>query len=623
MNKNILSRLLELGAIGLYNALRRRLRAQVWRLRMRRKALAGTAGTTWRFASFAHFFRQLQYETTLRSMLLDPQFRAWLPSAKLDPMRIKQDGDEAVAHRVDLLGSGPITLWYPINWHHEFKKEHLRPPFTTTDTSFSYADYARTFHTDIPVPQRSGETNVYHEDIKVLWDLGRMHHLSTLGHAYTTTHDERYTAAFKQDIESFMDQVPYLIGPHWKCPMDVGIRAINLVWALHFFKQSLTLDLEFWQRYSCMLYDHMTYLAHNWEESDKPNNHLLTDYVGYLYLAVLFRTLPGGQRRLRWIKKTMTAGFMHQILADGAAYEGSTAYHRLDCELLLHATTLLRTIGQPVPALENSVQKMLTFFSATIDQGGNLATIGDDDSGSIVFGLAHKPGNPGIKFFPNFGVGILRTNRLHATLRAPAHTAHRPTGHIHHDALSITLSINGHPVLIDPGSFVYTANTAWRHFFKAPPQHSTLFFDTQSQQSADLFQTTLTHTAGSLTPLANGMEAACKVNAGTLRRSVRHQDNTLIIQDVAAQQANELVRWRFVLHPAITVTRSETGYWLAAQTQQLAHIACTHPLQLKHDAAYAPAYGLYQPTQALECSLKTNAAGITITTTITLCVTEA
>jgi uncharacterized heparinase superfamily protein len=53
--------------------------------------------------------------------------------------------------------------------------------------------------------------------------------------------------------------------------------------------------------------------------------------------------------------------------------------------------------------------------------------------------------------------------------------------HGHADCLSFTLSIAGHPILIDPGTYTYHEDPAWRDYFRGTPAHNTVTVDGVSQ----------------------------------------------------------------------------------------------------------------------------------------------
>lgn len=57
-------------------------------------------------------------------------------------------------------------------------------------------------------------------------------------------------------------------------------------------------------------------------------------------------------------------------------------------------------------------------------------------------------------------------------------------GHGHADLLSIQCSAFGEPTLVDPGTYCYTSDLEWRHFFRGSAAHSTVVVDGQSQAVA-------------------------------------------------------------------------------------------------------------------------------------------
>lgn len=609
----VIKRLYQLGLTGSCNAITRRTNIVAWRLQMKRKALSGHANHTWKIIvqrkhiSFESFFEKVKNNDLLKKIATNQLFVKRCKSEHI------QSPENICNHTISLLGSGDCQLGTPIQWHREFKAARVTTPFATTDTKQTYARHTTTFHTEIPVPQEGTNPTVYHEDIKVFWELGRMHHLSALGYAYQKNQNELYAQEFSDQIDSFQKQVQYLLGPHWKCPMDVAIRAINLIWSLEYFKKSPSLSLAFWESYTTLLYDHFIYLKWNFEESDKPNNHLLADYVGYLYLAHFFITLPGGKQTFSWIEKRIEHAFMQQILPDGTAYEGSTAYHRLDCELLLHTTVLLRERGFPNQNLEALLNKMLIFFDEMHDQKGNFVTVGDDDSGSIVFGIKQET-QPKVHTtaYKDFGISIMQTSRFHMTLRTPQIQPTQPSGHFHHDGLSITLSINGQPLFVDPGSFIYTGNRWWREYFKSAQQHTTFTINREAKsnrqtqtKTTDLFQTKSTYKTGFIDVGATHMQGIASNQLGDwLERTITRKDDTcIIIKDAIKPTSPGTVLWRFILHPSISPIQTHDGFDLVVDGQIQAKITSNLQLQIKDDAAYAPEYGVFHKTKALEATL--------------------
>lgn len=616
-------RIHELGIFGLTKVLKRRTIAKVWHWRMRNKALRHQAHHSWEKLEQKYnvelktFLSNIKDDFYIYTILQDAQFLELLPPSYTDNNQLLSHANQAAGHTFNLLGSGYVSLGKTINWHGDFKKNNLSNPFTKADANFSYETYAHTFHTEIPIPQQETDFITYHEDIKVIWDIGRMQHLTLLGLAFSESENKYFFDVFTNDLNSFTKQVNYLLGPQWKCPMDVAIRAINLIWSFHFFKKNL--DKDFLKKYICLLYDHLEYLSWNMEESDKPNNHLLADHVGQLYLAVFFRSLPSGIKRLDKTINELEKAFRQQILSDGTSYEGSTAYHSLDCELLLHATTLLRAIKIPHTKLESLLDKMLDFRAACTTKTGALLTIGDDDGGKIVFGINTQPSSERLKIFSDFGIAIARTPHMHVTLRAAPKIAKRPTGHYHQDSLSITLTVNEHPVFIDPGSFVYSANTEWRRFFKAPQQHSTFYAEEYQENHIDLFQTTLPYKTGTLSTSPGQITTTAVTKNGELllRRTLKYSNKEITLLDEVLPKKPRSITWRYILHPTIQTQKTEAGFLFFVNSQCIASFTSSLHFQLTENSAYAGAYGHFLPTQALE-STQSKSQETTHTSNITV-----
>lgn len=53
--------------------------------------------------------------------------------------------------------------------------------------------------------------------------------------------------------------------------------------------------------------------------------------------------------------------------------------------------------------------------------------------------------------------------------------------HGHADALAFTLSVGGHPILVDPGTYAYHTERTWRDYFRGTRAHNTVVVDGQDQ----------------------------------------------------------------------------------------------------------------------------------------------
>jgi len=54
-------------------------------------------------------------------------------------------------------------------------------------------------------------------------------------------------------------------------------------------------------------------------------------------------------------------------------------------------------------------------------------------------------------------------------------------GHAHNDKLSFELCINGKNIIVDPGTYLYTASPEWRNKFRSTAYHNTVSINNQEQ----------------------------------------------------------------------------------------------------------------------------------------------
>lgn len=356
-------------------------------------------------------------------------------------------------------------------WHIDFllKKEG------GVDCSFDPEAY----FADIKIA--AGKTHERAKDIRVVWELSRLHVLMTLGKAYALTHNKEYAEYFQALIIDWCNQNPYLLGVNWVCPMEVGIRAINLIVGYFYFKDA-EIDQIFWQKYVCLLYDHMRYLKHTWEYYDgRTSNHYLSDLVGYFYLTYFFKSLYGTQKKSDWVIKEILRECDKQILADGMSYEGSTAYHVLVTELFSLFKLLCEQESIHLPQVfHQKFERMCYAIKICKINDHEMIIIGDNDSGKVLWpGFSvdcvkktHTKMPQERTNFKQFGLTIVKKEGWQLSLRQHSYVPKQPSGHFHNDVGSVTLALNDVPILIDPGSYCYTASAFWRNYFRSASVHN-------------------------------------------------------------------------------------------------------------------------------------------------------
>jgi uncharacterized heparinase superfamily protein len=415
----------------------------------------------------------------------------------------------------NILGSGDIVL-DNLDWHTDFK------------TGFRWESgtfYKKYFQEGIE--SRS--------DVKVPRELSRCHHFLKLSIAYRLTRDEKYALLCITQMADWIDKNPLMYSINWGCTMDVSIRAVNWIWALGLISGSQSLESNTLAKIKGSLYQHGWFVYRNPEKAEYNNhNHYLADLSGQIHLGLLFNNLNEPKQWLESGKEELFRELRMQILPSGMSYERSTNYNRLVLELLLVPILLLKKNGHEVPQdILFRLEKMFEFLMFSLKPDGTTPIIGDQDDGrllpfgsesnvdyryllslgAILFnrGDFKQYGNGfniycllfggtnakekfdaikedgitlGSKAFPDAGIYIMRkdTNYLIFNSAGKGSYPELPSGtHTHSDLLSFELFAMGKTFLVDPGSYVYTADANQRMLFRSTQMHNTVTVDGESQ----------------------------------------------------------------------------------------------------------------------------------------------
>jgi len=588
------NRLYELGPRNSLISMQNKIARKLFHTRWRSQALARTAHHSWAAIAQNHCinknFSEYWHKASLKSL---PN----LPSHDINT--IIAQADAYTHNQFDILGSGPHKF-SPMPWHQDIRLKAQNPH---ADHQFD----AQSFYKDIKI--HKGTTSDTIKDIKVPWELSRCQHLPILGMAYQETNAMIYADVFTLHITSWLDDNPYLLGINWLCPMEVAIRAINWIWAWHQFKNGSDMSPAFWERFICSLYDHMHYLENNWEIFDtKTSNHYLSDLLGYLYLCWFFQDLPGIDKKRDWCIKDLLKESERQVFEEGTDYESSTAYHCLVTEIFDHMALLCSHMIIPLPATFHAkLDRMHEFIAWCTINDKDMVKIGDDDSGRITHFRPLNPstssGRTGTKHYPNFGLSIIKTSNWHITLRHHAYSKRQPSAHFHNDALSFTLAIDEIPIIIDPGSYLYTASSLWRNHFRSVNVHNALYIEGHEPIPFDdrLFALNIPENKNSSNSLSSSHNLYSRFNI-TLHRSLEWDDAQTIITDQWHGQTKDLILgWNFTLHPAIEIAQENNQWILSRNNKPLAALESTLNFQL-HETWMSPEYGVKVKSLSLKAS---------------------
>ena len=418
--------------------------------------------------------------------------------------------EQILKHQFPLLGYGPLDYGDDIDWQLDVvsgKRAPLKPW-----SKISYLNFDEV------------------GDCKVTWELSRHQFLVTLAKAWLLTGDERYIKKLESIYYDWQKKNPYPLGINWASSLEVAFRSLSWVWVRELLggcssaaplREDITKALGFnaWyiQRYLS------TYFS--------PNTHLQGEAVALFFIGMLCPSLPEATRwrDLGW--KILLEHALTKVHEDGAYFEQSTYYHVYALDFFLHTHVLAGRNGMPIPDSFDAVLKRMLTYLSCLCQAGPPSRFGDDDGGRLFDGSRNcaehlfdplatgaalyklnafklhgvQPTEEMLWLFGNAGLQALsgvaeyKSGRSAAFSKTGVYVFHAGEGnrsqavmdagplgggsggHGHADALSVTVNVDGQPMLIDPGACNYVGPGSDREDFRVTRAHNTIVVDGLSQ----------------------------------------------------------------------------------------------------------------------------------------------
>lgn len=425
------------------------------------------------------------------------------PEPVLSKLGLNLANDAFTAGRsIELLGGYGYDD-YRTRWHAAFQSEGDWPVRFAHDYSFSAEG----------VPG----------DIRTNWELNRHHQFTVLAKSHFATGDDCYLKELSELFRDWNDKNPFLWGPEWSSPMENSIRLVNWLVAAAFLDATDGAG-ELARALRDRLADGSWVIAANvrrhYSRHSSANNHTVIEAVGVGIAAVVF----GEEGWLLEAVSLLENEITRQTWPDGVNKEQALHYQLFVMEALCLLSHVLRASGHELPSeLASLVRSMAGYARSCSVSNGRYIEFGDDDEGRILNLSPSKAGYPDyvlslaslecgesvrwvrdvsadetvrwlypdseletagamplrmpadIETFLDGGVTVLRTDE-----DAVLAVDHGPLGlgplaaHGHADALSVQLYVDGVPVLVDPGTYIYNGDPEMRDLFRSTAVHNTV-----------------------------------------------------------------------------------------------------------------------------------------------------
>jgi hypothetical protein len=367
--------------------------------------------------------------------------------------------------------------------------------------------------------------NLASGDIKFVWEKSRFSYLLTIMR-YDYHHNEDHAKFVFEEIESWIDANPINQGPNWKCSQEISLRVFNWSFLLDYYKQSVELTEERWNKIQHVIYWslHHVYRNINFSRIAVRNNHAITETLFLALSELMFPFIP--ETKL-WSKKGrvwLEQEIDYQIYDDGTYLQFSMNYHRVVIQLLSLGISVSEKNKKPFSkVLYQKAYKSLDFlYQCLQNENGKLPNYGSND-GALFFPLSdldYRDYRPqlnnlhliltGKQLFDNLetqedsqwisasysnssflplekkfgaisypigGFFILRDEESFSMIRCGKHLD-RPA---QADNLHLDVWVKGENVLRDSGTYKYNTEKKYSDYFTGTISHNTVTIGEKSQ----------------------------------------------------------------------------------------------------------------------------------------------
>jgi hypothetical protein len=417
-------------------------------------------------------------------------------------------------------------------------------------------------------------------DLRSVWEPARLQHIAILiNYIIQDKNPEFFDSVLefaKNTVLRWIQENPFLYGPHYISAMECGLRIPVLFYCLKVLdnlkagEKQLILDT---------LYHHTWWISNRLSLYSSLGNHTVAEACGLVFGGAVFNRTAEGRKWLAKGYALLKKELNHQILKDGGSAEQSLSYHRFVLDLYwLSIDFLKKNALYDCDEFEEHLIKAEHFLTAFKDAHEGLPSIGDSDDGHAiapgVYPCRTHPNNKKrkIQTFSNSGFTIFNDGNIVLTFD------HGPLGlaplynHGHADALSITLSVDGQNILVDPGTYRYNGEPEFRKYFKGTRAHNTITVDGQDQAIQETgfiwshaYDAELTRKEN-----LNGVWLIQAKHDGYLRykKPVQHirslfifDETAIVIKDEFHGEGTHEFELNFHIHPDMKVSKFNENWW--------------------------------------------------------------
>lgn len=337
-------------------------------------------------------------------------------------------------------------------------------------------------------------------DVKIVWEINRFKDLPTLAQAASLTRDERFAEEIEYRILSWIDDNPFAHSINWASGLELAIRLLSWTASIEIVR-SVGTDLSSNAKIARSIYEQTAYLRAELS-TDKivRSNHLIGEAAGLFVISTLWH-FPGHEEYANVARSILESEIIRQTYEDGATRESTTWYHGFVTDFFDIAARVAQRLGEPFSKqFMERLFAMKVFRESMIQPDGEPVRIGDADDGVVLdlgtakeawldalFGMTSaKPFR--VASFHRSSYACLREKNAALYMRAGEFGmgGNGSSSHAHDDLLAPVLWLEGLPVLVDPGTYVYNGAAKYRSRYRGEHSHNTFSLDEGSEAKQKL-----------------------------------------------------------------------------------------------------------------------------------------
>jgi hypothetical protein len=231
-------------------------------------------------------------------------------------------------------------------------------------------------------------------NVKQVWELSRLQHLTLLATAWFLTQDERYARRAADHLRSWWRENPFLSGVHWTSGTELGIRLISLAWIRRllddwpgaadlFERDALALRQIRW---------HQQYLAALPSRRLSAGNYVIAEAAGQLVASCAFPWFRESERWRRKSVRLLERELFRNTFPSGIGRERAPDCRCFIAELGFAAAVEADASGHPLrPATWARLCALADSAAALVDERLRPPRPGDSDEGRALLLDAPTP----------------------------------------------------------------------------------------------------------------------------------------------------------------------------------------------------------------------------------------